>query len=94
MRGIFQSVELHLGMKLLFGCVSLNFEWPLNPCNRRRGKGGKIFKISFGGDIVTNVYGGLNYYSVPLQIVIVSTEHSGVSVVGYENENTEQFLLV
>ena len=24
----------------------------------------------------------------------VSTERSGVSVVGYENENTEQFLLV
>ena len=24
----------------------------------------------------------------------VSTEHLGVSVVGYENENTEQFLLV
>ena len=83
-------------MKLLFGCVSLNFEWLLNPCNRSRGKGGKIFKVSFGGagDIVTNVYGGLNYYSVPLQIVVVSTEHSGVSVVGCENENTEQFLLV
>ena len=77
MRGIFQSVELHLGMKLLYGCVSLNFEWPLNPCNRSRGKGGKIFKVSFGGagDVVTNVYGGLNYYSVPLQIVGRRCQH-------------------
>ena len=63
MRGIFQSVELHLGMKLLFGCVSLNFEWPLNPCNRSRGEDGKIFRVSFGGDAVTNVFGGLDYYS-------------------------------
>ena len=84
-------------MKLLFGCVSLNFEWPLNPCNRSRGKNGKIVLSLVGlemslqmcmEDLIT-----IQFHYKLLEDG-VSTEHLGVSVVGYENENTEQFLLV